>query len=559
MKRYLIVGLLLGTILLTAAFAAPQSQWLALNPIGDTMELFGSNFKSGGTVKSGPRPYSIQALPNNSGYALLYLGSNKTFGGMKDPGGILYLDASLKPTSKKLSFTGVVLDEFYHNELQTWFIFTGVRDSGKSSNNMLNIVNLNQGDVQSVSLKSEPSAYRFNGQNLLAVATAGDNETNAKPELVLVDLASMATERYPLTANPGAVFFKGDSQLLVACGGYREGQKLISFLSDTPEKPSEPAQLHIIDIQAKTVKSLPVGYAPLAIIQDGEDNNTFFLTSTTDPVSGTPSGMLQVLVNDKITATVKFAAEAISLSQASSGNICVLSRDAFFLIDPHQAKILNESRYELQIDGFLLSPDGKTGYITNINSNYIDAIHLETGERLAKFRVGKNTLLGNITLNKIIPKSYPPVIGMRDKLNVRPDGVSVNNRMVMDEKTGLMYVLTGTPQVDIVDTSTHTVQRSVVFNGNAYGIRRTPNSKYIVVATETYWHLLDPNQNKPVLSILITDEENKKAPETAYFSPDGNLLVISFENTLYIVDTVQGKLAGKVRTRFADARIAWLP
>jgi len=557
MKRHLIIGLLLSVLLITATSAASQPQWLALNPISDMMEVFGPNFKSEGIEKSGPRPFIIQTLPDKSGYALLYLGSTKTFGGMKDPGGILYIDTSLKPTSKRLTFTGLVIDQFYHNESQTWFIFT---TGGKSSNNMLNIVNLNQGDVQSVPLPSEPSVYQFNGQNLLAIATSGDTEVQIKPELVLVDLASMAVNRYPLTANPGAIFFKDDDQLLVACGGYREGQKLFNFFSDTPvETSAEPAQLHLIDIRSKSAKSLPVGYAPLAIIQDNSDKARFFLTSNTEPVPGEPSGMLQILSDDTITSTVKFAAEPVFLIQASSGNLCVLGRNAFFLIHPEQAKILNESRYEMDIDELYMSKDGKTGYITNVNSNYIDAIQLETGEHLAKIKIGKNNFLGNFSLNKVIPKSYPPVISKNGKLEIKPDRISANSRMILAENTGLIYVLAGDARVDIVDISTHTVKRSIGFDGNAYGIHLTPNSKFIVVPTETYWHLLDPNKNKPILSILINSEESKKAPQTAYYSPDGSQLIIPFENTLYIIDTVQGKLAGKVKTKMHDARITWLP
>lgn len=560
MKRYLIIGLLLLTTLLSSAFAAPQPRWLALNPISDNAELFGSDFKSSGTLKIGPRPFSIQALPDQTGYALLYLGSTKTFGGMKDPGGILYLDAALKPTAKKISFTGVVIDQFYHQELQTWFIFTGTRDSGKTTNNTLNIVNLNQGSLQSVALKSEPSVYKFNGQNLLAVATIGDAETQIKPELVLVNLASMATEHYPLTANPGAIFFKDDNQLLVACGGYREGQKLFTFFSDTTtEKPSEPAQLHLIEIQSKSIKSLPVGYAPLAIVQDQVDKNNFFLTSNTEPNPEKPSGMLQVLSGDQITSTVKFATEPVFLIQASSGNLCVLGRNTFFLIHPEQSKILTESRYEMEIDSLHVSRDGKTGYITNINSNYVDAIQLETGERLAKFKIGKNSLLGNFSLGKILPKSYPPVIGMNERLQLSTANVSVNTRMILTENTNLMYVLAGNSQIDMVDTTTYAVKRSIPLNGNPYGIHLTPNGKYIVASTDTHWYLLDPNQNKPVLSILITDDEIKKAPQTAYYSPDGNLLILPFENTLYIIDTVQGKLAGKVKTKLPNPLITWLP
>jgi hypothetical protein len=85
----------------------------------------------------------------------------------------------------------------------------------------------------------------------------------------------------------------------------------------------------------------------------------------------------------------------------------------------------------------------------------------------------------------------------------------------------------------------------------------TPNSKFIVVPTPKFWNLIDPNQNKPILSIRFNSKTEESAPETGYYSPDGSLLIIPFENTLFVVDTATGKFLGKAKTKIKNPIIVW--
>lgn len=558
MKRFLFI--LIVVLLLTASTVtlADAPQWVALDPIGSSVETFGANLKTAGTFKTEPRPFSLKPLPDKNGYVLLYLGSETMFGATKKPGGIVYLDAGLKPTSKKISFSGLVVSEFFQKDSNTWFVFTAEDPKSKDTNNTLNIVQLQNGTVKTVSLNSTPSFFKIKDGSKLAVATAGNSEAKIKPELYLIDLATLACDTYPLTLNPGAIFFIDNDQLLVACGGYRNSQvNLLGIFNDSSDTASEPATLHLVNSRLKTVKTIRAGFSPLAIIQDHSKSDVFYLGSTAESNSSDPSGIVQVLTGDTITATIKLDAQPVFLAQAGTGNLCVLSHDQFFLIDPANSKTITKLQYNLKIDALRLSHDGKTGYLTNVNSNYMDVINLADGSRQAKLQIGKPSILGSFSLDKLLPSTYPPVIGMQERLQRNPESASTNYRMFLAPDSETMYVLSSNSEIKALDLKTNTFKSTTKFKGSPYGMNPTPNSKFIVVPTPNDWNLIDPNRNKPILTVFITNEENKSAPATGYYSPDGSLLIVPFEKTLFVIDTVNGKFLGKVRSKIENPIIVW--
>lgn len=558
MKRFLLVFIIL-MLSVSATALGNSPRFVALDPIGNRMEIFGADLKSAGFVKTGPRPYNVKPLPDHTGYVLLYLGSETMVGAMKDPGGILYLDNQMNPTSRKITFSGLVISEFYDKELNTWFVFTAENPKSENTTHTLNIVQLQDGTVQTVSLTSAPAFFKIKDASKLAVATVGNSEAKIKPELFLIDLTTLACDTYPLTLNPGAIFFIDNDRLLVACGGYHKSQNyLFNLFESSDTQTTEPATLHLVNTRLKTVKTITTGYSPLAIIQDQSKPDVFYFASTAEPNSSEPSGLVQVLSGDVVTAQLQIDTEPVYLAQARTGNLCILGRDEFFLIDPVNSKIVTKLKYDLKIDALRLSPDGKTGYLTNVNSNYMDIINLSDGNRQVRLKIGKPSILGSFSLNKLINNAYPPVIGMQKRLQRNPERISRNYRMVPVTDSETMYVTSSNSEVIIVDLKNNTLKGSLKFKGFGFGgIHLTPNSKYIVVPTSSYWNLLKPDQAKPVLSLLINNDDDKSAPENGYYSPDGSLLVIPFEKSIYVINTDAGKFLGRLKSKIENPIIVW--
>lgn len=561
MKKYLLSLTLL--LLLPCSIRAANTttpQWMALDPIGTRAEVFDHNLKAKELFKSGPKPYCLQVLPEEPGYALLYLGSETLFKSTKEPGGIIYLDEQLQATKRQLTLPGRVVKQFYHDESCSWFIFT-VNDSETYN---LTIVDLaldpaDKESLQTIALSSAPACYLLQDWNKLAVATSGSFNPGIQPELLILDLATMEQSLYPLSANPGAIFIIDEDRLLVACGGIQPDQSYLStfFESSDIQQPTGKAALHLIDSWYHTSEVIEVGYAPLVIIQDHQQANTFYLTSSNTTDTTEPRSSVQVLADTQLRTLVEVAAKPNFITQASNGNLMIMGEADLFLVDPFQAKVIRTQHFNLKPDEILLSVDRLTCYLTYVNSNYLEIINLEDGQSLSRIKLGKGSILGSAKLGDLFSKPQPLVITASEQ-PISDNGASQNHRICMDETSGLIYALSNGAELCIIDSETNQLKQTISYRGSPYGIHLTPDHRWAILATEEYWYLMDPTRTKPFLTISISKDEDHPAPETGYYSPDGKQLLIPFERYIYIIDLTSGKLSEKVRSRSTDPIITWI-
>jgi hypothetical protein len=148
-----------------------------------------------------------------------------------------------------------------------------------------------------------------------------------------------------------------------------------------------------------------------------------------------------------------------------------------------------------------------------------------------------------------------------------------NNRVIITKDFSRIYSLTNSTEISGRELATgKKVSSTKILQGKPYNIHFTPDGKFIVVATDTTWYLLDPNQNEPKLAIPLfhgneLDAMNQKGRHkgnplvdtTSYYSPDGNLLIISSHGSFYFVDCQECKLIGKVWANIQKGKIIWLP
>lgn len=556
MKRFFwLMNLFLALPLVVAEAAPDKVSWLTASSSGNRVERFYATGASKDAYKAGSKPFSLKPLPDQSGYALLYLGAKSFLGGVKEPGGIVYLSNDLQPIGKKLPFSGLVRHEFFREDLGAWFVFTAESSGFIEKNHTLTAICLQTGVKREISLESAPSLYQMIDPGRLAVLTSGDAQSSSPPQLILVNLNDWTTSAYSLSKNPGALFVIDSQRLLVACGGDKPGSGFSLNTGDAAA--TEEAILHLIDLAQQTITRIPAGYAPLAIVQDRQQSDKFYLTTSLRSHSIDPASLVQVLNGQAITASLELDVDPVFIAQAATGNLCVLGRQEFLLIDPQSNRVIRKTHYDMRPEELLFNDAETVAYLTNVNSNFMEVIDLHDGNTLARVQLGKSSLLRGFRLSKLLPASYPPVIGMPEKLEPLKE-VPTNRRMIMDAGAGRLFVLVGTSEVAVVDLATNRVIRSLPLSGAAYGLHLTPNRAYLAVPTETHWHLLDPDRLEPVvLRMAITNDEDSRAPEAGYYSPDDQLLIVPFENTLFVVDAVQGRLLRKIRSRTPNPVILW--
>lgn len=569
MKRLLFFLLLISCIFVSVASASDFNGFMALDQITNSVEIYDANHKRVNTFKSPPKPARIVKNPNSGNYILMYRGAKKT------PGGLTFLDPSFKPVSGSKKLPGIVVQDFYLKETGQWLLFTVTSATDNPVAN-LTCYDLKTGETASIPLNGPPVTYRFNeDRTQLAVGTLSNAKNKVPAELALIDLAQKQIKSFPVSANPGAIYQTASGKMVVACGGFRNNQRYPSKILLEKTDSAEFAKLHWIDTATGATEVIQLEYSPLLIAQDQINTETFYavcanvyddpnqealgitLGSILNSDSNQPAATFYKIVSGKIEASLKLQNQPNLLIQTSSTTVCLQGEKELSIIDlSGPAPKLMEYTSSKDIDEFLFNNNGNIGYLSNINSNNLNIIDLKTGKEIRTIKISNSFYLGKVFL-KFFGSGFPPVIQSDPVKPLETAYRSENRRMFFAKDFSHLYVLAGAPEVSVIDLQTNEVKSVIKFNDTQYGIHPTPDGKYITVAAENGWHLLDPTKTNPVLSLNLNPEESEQGPENGYYSPNGNLLVVPFKNYLHLIDPVQGISLGKIRTKSTSPIIIW--
>lgn len=562
MKRYILIfGLLFLLLPLNSRAASPD--FLILNQLSNQVTVVGSDFKPLHSFKAGPGLNVLKPLPDGKGYGLLCNGSKNLLGNVSTPGELFLLDSNLHPTGQKISLPGLVIQNYFLKASSIWAIITQNKTASplmrpKATITLVDLKNSTESDFEA---NSVPTSYQFNSdRSLLALTVLGSSAENIPAQCLLIDLNLRTMKSYPVSANPGGIYFINERNILVACGGFGNPSRYSSTLpiERFDDKPVN-ASLHWIDITTGQEQMTSLGYSPMVVVQDQNFADTFYVVSRDkiDSDGSLSQSTFSQFSNGTLRSEIKLPTDIVQLTQVKSDNICLYGRNDFYIIHPADEKILNHLTYNLEIEKLLLNEDKSVGYVTAINSNYVDKIDLITGKLQFKFKIS-SSLFGGIGLSGLFPKKLPPVAGMIPPVDDDAYLVSTNNRVLMTDDFNRLYALASRSEVIGVDLSTGLQISSCTFNmGKSFGIHFTPDKKLIVVETDAIWYLLNPEQKKPVFSLPLSSTNT--FPQPAYYSPDGSILAIQNNGYFYFVDCQNARLAGKLRTKYQKAMIAWLP
>jgi hypothetical protein len=566
MKRYFWLLCLLLLVLPFQSWAASPN-FLIMDQTNDRLMIIGSDLKQLNSYSTGPDPTALEPIPDNNGYLLMCRGTKNWLGQSSVPGQLVYLDMDLRPTTKKIALPGLITQDFFLKQEATWIFVTAAKSHSQAA---VNILNLKTGIISRFDLNSAPMAYQFNADHSnLAVTTLGATDQKVSPQLVLIDLHDLKMKSFPVAANPGAIYFVNEHKIVVACGGFRDSFNFITNTSIEPLDKSIHTSLHWIDTASGNEQITTLGYSPLVIIQDQNDPNTFYAASIDKNYDQIVNGTFYKFTNGENSSKVKFTGEPVKLIQTKPGNICLLGKNEFYLIDPKDSKIILNLNYTLSVDHLFLNQDNTVGYLSVSNSNYMDKIDITSGKLIEKLTIGSSLFGGILSLDGIFPSKSPLVSGMVPPTDGRIDYSVSNNRNIITSDFNRLYSLNGSSEVRGIDLTTgKQVTSTKFFQGKPYGIHLMPNGKFIAVVTDSAWYLLDPNQKKPLLTISTIDENELNASEhnkwkgngdTGYYNSNGTILVIPSNGSFYIVDCENCKLVSKIRANIQRSTIIWLP
>lgn len=570
MKRSFFILLLICCIFFPSiSAAADDNGFVVFDQIKNSVEIYDAGHKRVNSFKTAPKPARIVKNQYHNGYILMYRGAKKT------PGGLTFLDSGFKPISGSKELPGLVVQDFYLKESGLWLLFTVSSDKDNPVSN-LTCYDLKTEATTSISLNGPPVVYLFNqDQTELAVGTLGNPTNNVSAELALIDLTQKQVRNFPVSANPGAIYQTAYGKMVVACGGFRNNQRYSSGISIERKDSAELAKLHWIDTVTGETETTQLQYSPLLIEQDQENSETFYavcanvygdpneeqrgitLGSILNSDSNQPAATFYKITSGKISADLKLQNQPNLLIQTSPGSVCLQGKKELSIIDVSgPGPKLLEYSHDQDIDEFLFNNDGTIGYLSNDNSNNLNIIDLKTGKDIKTIKISNSFYIGKLFL-KLFGSGFPPVIQSTSDKPFEKINRSENQRMFFAKDFSHLYVLAGAPEVSVIDLQANEVKSVIKFNDTQYGIHPTPDGKFIAVVTENGWRLLDPSQNKPVFSLNFKLEEPEQGPENGYYSPNGDLLIIPFNNYLYLIDPVQGISLGKTRTKAISPIIAW--
>ncbi len=559
MKRYiLIIGILLFLVPLNSQ--AASTNFLIMDQLSNQVTIVGSDFEPLYSFKAGPGPNVLKPLPDGKGYGLLCNGSKNLLGNVSTPGVLFILDSNLHPTGQKINLPGLVVQNYFLKASSTWIIIT----QNKTANSLnkfkatVTLVDLKSGTETYFEINSIPTSYQFNSDwSLLALTVLASSDKSIPAQCLIIDLNLRTMQSYPVSANPGGIYFINEHKILVACSGFGNPSRYSSaFPIERLDKPVN-ASLHWIDIKTGQEQITSLGYSPIVVVQDQNITDTFYVASCDTIDSNVSQSTFAQFSDGTLRSELKLPTDIVQLTPVKDGNIGLYGRHNFYIIHSVDGKILNHFSYDLEIKNLLLNDDKSEGYVTAENSNYIDKIDLTTGKLQFKFKIS-SSLFGGIGISGLFPQKLPPVMGMIPPLDDSANFVSTNNRFLMTDDRNRLYTLATRSEVNGVDLSTGLQISSCKFNmGKSFGIHFTPDKKLIVVETDTIWYLLNPEQKKPVFSLPLSSANTFS--QTAYYSPDGSILAIQNNGYFYFVDCQNARLAGKLRTKHQKAVIAWLP
>ncbi len=461
----------------------------------------------------------------------------------------------------------------------------GTLGQGKTSGPELTVLNLDNLQLKSYPVGLNPVGY-FTGPETLMVVAGGfrkgqpypegmlvaQTETLTRANITFINLATGVTSQTELGISPvvvlqdrtdPAVYYVSASYIAPASPATQStsGSPQVNKNNQSQNEESETQTFNFfLSDWLKKFNESQLAQEE----QQKEESKNAQNTKTNTPAKAEkakidPVSVVYQFKGDQLLAKAELPIESFQMTQAANGNLCITSRDYLALLN-QELKLLSITDFELAVDELLTN--GNTGYVSIMNSNFLNIFDLATGRRIEQLKIA-NSMFGSISLGKQGPGELPPVGAIPaisdDKTGVTPK----NNRLFMTANPARIYALSNGSALVTLDPQTRKILNTLKLGGAPTGMHLTPNGRYIVVTTDSDWYLVDPTQKRPALRVqlarpaLTSSLNNLALPTYGFYSPDGRWLAITSWGSRYVVDTANATLMANSATIGDNPVILW--
>jgi hypothetical protein len=551
--------------------AAPETEFLVVNPDSKRLEVVDSTLKSVAKLHFRSKPLKLKRLSEQHEYLLLLQGSKNSKKANRSAA-LVYYDRMFRPTGRRVELPGAVVTEEYLDQVNLWLIVTS-----QAKQTILNLVNPNSGVKSQFGLEAPPDLLELSPDGTRLALGVADPQSG--PTIKLIDLKQSQIQNIPVPIFPGALYFGNPDQIIVAGSTARPSRKWFLGMAATNATPAD-AQLITINIESGQSTSLPLGKTPVTIIQDQNNSAVFYslnnnISAQQQPAksnndSKTPSpaatnSTLRIINQGKESAQFELTGAITRIVQAPSGNICLLGQSRFLIFDPQAKKLIANIGTESKFVTVSFSPSGNLGFLLSEKGCRLQLIDLLSGKQLTKVESSQPSLIDQLQTLDISPylfRTTPPAVSGTSRTITRQPTTPANRQVIVDETRGRIYQLASRRKLSIIDLKTNQPVNTVKLKESVLGFHLIPHSNYLALVTKQTWYLIDPQKTAPVLTVKINlsngnDDRHIRIAQTGYYSPDGTRLAISCNNRIYLVKTDTCQLLGQIRIKTAKPMIFW--
>ena len=533
----------------------------------DKFILLGTNEKaevhfSSGSIVSldiGINPMQVITSSTNQKVILCAGDTNKSEQGAT----LLLLNNDLNSIEKRIELNSALKGYAVNNNNSMAWLVTGAGLKKKADvYPKLYLVSLETLEIIETVLESMPCQIALSGdETLLAVTTIGENDT-ANSKLAIYDANTLRLiDSFDIAKNPGILEFSQDDQTLIVAGyGFRDTFKIpLDPYAKLTQQTS--AEVGLVDLENWEMQEIDLG-----------DINQEFAFGENDMVYGIISqennGIIKA-VGSKINWEIKcdFIPKYVQ-DWPGTDQLIVIGGEAIEIVNKKTGESQKQLSAGNDVVPFTFLDGSEYAYSYNMQNLRLNVMNLNTLSLDKPVKVGSAGLVALKTLAVIGSAIQPQSVNVNGVRIQRTNHIyhvyTPKGNMVACPERNKIYMLNSyLNRIYVYDMLSGKVTKKIVVpTEKAVFIQKSPNDKYIILASGDKWMLVNVETDQSTLKfnptgVKVTFIFQAVTAPTPFFSPDGEMMYIPEGTKVTVIDLNKGKKLKAIKTETKDASVWW--
>lgn len=469
--------------------------------VGSVTFLDPDTHKVLGSVDVGKNPTGARFSPDEKFLYVLNGGKRSAWSGaVSEEGTLTVIDVEARRVVSTIELGFDPLRIYFSPDASRLFCFSlGKRKKGEAAKAVVTVVDrATHGEAASIETAPGGLDAMLSSDGRWLYALHGDplgKRKDARPALVVVDTASNTVAReVPLVHAPVEMVASPDGRYVYVLDRGKP--------SKDPLK-NKDGRVFVLDGSSHEVLATHDAGADPGSLQLDERNGSVFVPSRAS--AKTKQGVLHGIRGAEVFAEVEVAEKPSSVRLGPDGStLFVLCEEAISVVDLGQAKEIRRIPLALKTGEFLLSHDGRRGYVTERQGSDLALLDLADGKVAGVVKTGRGgvkfgKLMGAIALTALsYGAGYAGASGSGSPMffyrvyTVAP----ATSQLALRKDGRFLYALnTLSNDVTIIDTETRQVVDKIATGGGANEIVVAPKGRHLYVRTPSQLTIVDTEKN----------------------------------------------------------------